>query len=125
MHELSIALRVIEIAREEAARSGAEKITGVELEVGELSGVMIDALEFAFSSVKEEKGLENLRVDVHIIPAAARCRECGKCYEVKQFYETCPVCGGMNPELVKGRELKVKSVTVEQPDAEKGSLKRE
>lgn len=122
MHELSIALRVIEIAREEAARSGAEKITGVEIEVGELSGVMIDALEFAFSSVREEKGLENLRVDIHIIPAMARCRECGKYYKVKLFYETCPVCGRMNPELVKGRELKVKSVTVEQPDTEKSSL---
>ncbi len=113
MHEYSIALRVIEIAGEEARKARAEKVTEVELDVGDLSGVMIESLEFAFETAREGAGMPQTRLKIHRIEALARCTHCGHQYSVKQFFETCPACGEMQPEIIQGRELKMRSVTVE------------
>ena len=112
MHEFSIALRVMEIAEEEVRNAGGGKINGLNLEVGELSGVMTDALEYAFLTLAEGKNMGDLRVNIEKITAMARCRNCGREYVVKQFYETCPDCGAEQPEIVSGRELRLKSVAM-------------
>jgi Zn finger protein HypA/HybF involved in hydrogenase expression len=45
MHELSIAMSMVETAREEAERRGVQ-VTAVHLRLGALSGVVKDALFF-------------------------------------------------------------------------------
>ncbi len=48
MHELSIALSMIEMAEEEVVRLGGGRITALRLKLGQLSGVVKEALNFSW-----------------------------------------------------------------------------
>ena len=48
MHELSIAVSIVEIAEEELARYGGERVCAIRLQVGALAGVAKEALDFSF-----------------------------------------------------------------------------
>ena len=50
MHELSIAMSIVDIAADYAARDNAKCVTEIEIEVGTLAGVVIDALDFAMEA---------------------------------------------------------------------------
>ena len=58
MHELSIAMNIIDIAGEYAAKANTKTINEIEIEVGELSGVVIEALEFAMENAKKIRFLK-------------------------------------------------------------------
>jgi hydrogenase nickel incorporation protein HypA/HybF len=55
MHEVGIAVDIAELAAEEAARAGAKKVAAVHVRVGALSGVVKEALLFAWPSVSEAR----------------------------------------------------------------------
>jgi hydrogenase nickel incorporation protein HypA/HybF len=48
MHELSIAVSIVEIAEEELVRRGGDRIRAIHIELGSLAGVARDALDFSF-----------------------------------------------------------------------------
>lgn len=48
MHELSIALSIVEIAEEQLSRHGGERVRAVHLQVGPLAGIAKDTLLFSF-----------------------------------------------------------------------------
>jgi hydrogenase nickel incorporation protein HypA/HybF len=48
MHELSIAMSIVDLAIEEAARRGGVQVNAVHLKLGQLSGVVKDALLFSY-----------------------------------------------------------------------------
>lgn len=62
MHELSIALNIVEIAEEELARHGGERVRAVHLQIGSLSGVAADALRFSFGLACEGTPVEGSRL---------------------------------------------------------------
>lgn len=53
MHEVGIAMSIAELAQEEAAKAGGGRIAAVHVRIGALSGVVREALEFAWPSVAE------------------------------------------------------------------------
>ncbi len=113
MHELSIALSIIDIAEEEAQKANAHKINEIELEIGTLSGIELSALEFAFETATEGTMLENAKVRIEVIEAEGFCNECRKEFILKYIYDSCPFCNGFNIKLLKGKELKLKSLNVD------------
>lgn len=64
MHELSIALNIVEIATAEAARQGAARVDAVHLRLGALSGVVKDALLFSWDLACQETAVEGARLAV-------------------------------------------------------------
>ena len=62
MHELSIALNIVEIAEEELARHGGERVRAVHLQVGPLAGVAKEALLFSFGLASEGTPVEGSRL---------------------------------------------------------------
>ncbi len=113
MHEFSIALNIIDIVSEHAQKEKSGKVLEVELEIGDLSGVVIDALEFAMESAVKNSIMEGAKVNIHRINGKARCVECSHEYAVDNNYEPCPKCGHAPPDIIRGRELRVKSVLLE------------
>ncbi len=113
MHEFSVAQNIVEIVTGSFRNSGAKKIVSVEIDVGTLSGVIIDALEFAMNSAKKESPIENAIVKINDIQAKAKCNECKKEFELSDFFSICTYCSSTNFEIIKGKELKVKSIEVE------------
>ncbi|MEE1940197.1 hydrogenase maturation nickel metallochaperone HypA [Streptomyces sp. TRM 70361] len=113
MHELSIAAAVAESAQDAARRHGAASVESVRVRVGELSGVVPDALRFSFEVVTEGTALAGAALVVEEVPARARCGDCaGQFAPGTPPRLWCPGCRGAAVELVAGRELEIADVTL-------------
>ena len=113
MHELSIAMNIVEIVEENARKEGAKTVTEIELEIGTLSGVVLEALEFAMDSAIKETMLENATVKLTIVNGKAKCTECGIVFDTDTAFTPCPGCGNPFSDIVQGKELIVKKLKVE------------
>lgn len=118
MHELSIALGIIDIATEEAERRGAT-LVAVHVKVGALSGVVPRALEAAYELAREGTPAADSQLVIEECPVVVRCGHCGACAEVAsiQLLE-CSRCGAPAAEVISGRELEVVAVELSQWAAE-------
>lgn len=114
MHELSIAQSILEIAEKAAPKDKQAVVTGVGLQVGELSGVEVDALQFALSIITKDTLLQRAELHIEIIKGEAECLDCGTVFAVPSFGTCCPQCSGYSMTILKGRELKVLNIVVEE-----------
>ena len=112
MHEFSIALNIIEIAEEECLKSSATCVKEINLEIGNLSGVIQDALEFALSEAVKGSLLEDAEINYRIIQGRAQCDRCKNIFQVDQLYDMCPVCNDFKTTILEGKELQIKSLIV-------------
>ena len=76
MHETGIAWDILETARKEAARAGS-RLSTVCVRLGEMSGVVAEALTFAFDALKSQAGVAEARLMIEPIPVEALCPQCG------------------------------------------------
>lgn len=113
MHELSIAMSIVEIAEENAKNANTSVINEIELDIGSQSGVVLEALEFAMQSAKLGTMLENAEVKINFIPAKAICTICQHEFYIDDLFSPCPECGDFFCEIIQGKELKVKSLKAE------------
>jgi hydrogenase nickel incorporation protein HypA/HybF len=112
MHELSIVLSIVDIAAEQVHKAGARQVDRIDLEIGLLAGIEFDALDFAWDVGVQRSVLEGAERHIHKIPARGRCMDCGHEFGIEQLYEPCPSCGQFLVEVVRGKELRVKSLEV-------------
>jgi hydrogenase nickel incorporation protein HypA/HybF len=112
MHELSIAQAILDIALDHA---GDRRVTQVDVRIGHLRQVVPDALMFAFQLVCDETPAEGARLDVTHVPAAGRCRACAAETELDGFPLRCGACGGLELDLLRGEELLVDALELEEP----------
>jgi hydrogenase nickel incorporation protein HypA/HybF len=113
MHELSIAISIVEMATEEAERRGM-RVGAVHLKVGRLSGVVTDALRSAYELAAEGTPLERSRLVVEDVPIVVFCPACGveRTLEREQWF-VCGTCQTPTPEVRHGRELEVVALEAE------------
>ncbi|WP_127358305.1 hydrogenase maturation nickel metallochaperone HypA [Actinacidiphila soli] len=111
MHEMSIAMAVVGQVEEAARTAGATAVSSVRLQVGELAGVVPDALSFCFELACTGTVLEGAELVAEPVPARARCEPCADEWAVGMPPQlSCPVCGEPTAELLSGRELQIVSV---------------
>ena len=114
MHELSIALSILDIAAEEVERNGGGSVVAIRLRLGLLSGVAREALEGSFAMAREGTALERTELIIDDIPPMAYCRDCAAERAPSSAYELlCPVCGAAMPDIIRGRELEVVALEVD------------
>jgi hydrogenase nickel incorporation protein HypA/HybF len=115
MHELSIAMSMVEMAAEEAARRGGIHVSAIHLKLGDLSGVVKDALLFSYDVACEGTPLEGSRLVIEEVPVAVFCPSCREetgIVSIQQF--CCAVCHAPTCEVVRGRELEVVALEIEE-----------
>lgn len=112
MHEMSLVMRIIDIATEKALAQKAEKITKIELLLGELSGVMYESLMFSFELAMKRTLLETAEVVVKKVSGRGLCQVCSHTYSLSTLHDACPKCSALNPKVIQGRELQVVSIDV-------------
>ena len=112
MLELSIALSIIELAEAEAGKAGSSEIIELELEVGFLAGIDFEALEFALEMSKHRTILEKAKIRINKIKAMRHCRNCNIDFETEDLVSPCPECKNYHLELIRGDELRIKSLVV-------------
>ncbi|MCO6479115.1 MAG: hydrogenase maturation nickel metallochaperone HypA [Phaeodactylibacter sp.] len=112
MHELSIVMSIVDSAREQVAKHQAARVESITLEIGALAGIEPDALEFAWEAAVPDTVLAGAERHILYVPAMAKCAGCGHEYEIQQLFEPCPQCGEYFSDLLQGRELKIKTMTL-------------
>ena len=111
---MSIAQSILSIAKNAIPQKQPAVVTGISLEIGELSGIEIAALEFAFSIIKENTALERATLRIDIVNGEAECQECRTIFPVHSYGNCCPNCNGYQQKILKGREMRVLNIIVEE-----------
>jgi hydrogenase nickel incorporation protein HypA/HybF len=110
MHEVSIMAEAVRMAAETAQASGAQRVTGVRLRVGTLSGAVPEAMQFAWDVVCRDTIAEGARLEIETVPAACWCATCETEFACVDFLGECPRCHNVSGELRRGRELDIAAV---------------
>jgi hydrogenase nickel incorporation protein HypA/HybF len=117
MHELSIALSMIEMASEEAARRGAERVTALHLKLGPLSGVVREALTFSYNIACQGTPLEGSQLVIEDVPVMIHCLICDGDHVINTIQNLqCPKCGERGSQVIQGKELELVALELEQAE---------
>ncbi len=113
MHELSLAISIIEGVEAESAARGGLKVEVVHLKMGALSGVDRDALLFSYEIACEGTTLEGSHLEIEDVPLLIYCPECRKEHSPSSIQQLCcPECLVPAQEVRKGREFEVIALEV-------------
>lgn len=113
MHELSIALSLLEGINEAAERERITRVSSVRLRVGVLSGIAPDALRFSWDLASEDTIAAGSKLEIEEVPLVVMCQTCAA--RVTPLAGTglvCPMCGSVCPNIVSGRELELVAMEV-------------
>ncbi len=113
MHELSIVISIVDIAKAEAEKLNISSFSTIELEIGSQSGIVQEALDFAWLQGVKESVLNSAKRKIDWVEAKAKCQDCGAVFAIANLYDTCPHCNSLFNELIQGKELKIKALTYE------------
>jgi len=107
VHELSIALSLIEGAEEELGRQGGGRVSAIHLRLGPLSGVVREALLFSYGVACEGTPLEGSNLVIEDMPVRLECKRCGGERDAVSVQRLeCAQCGGP-ARVVRGAELEM------------------
>lgn len=114
MHEMSLAMSIIDLAVETAVREGGRRVSEVEIEVGNMAGVMGDALEFCLEAAARSTIVEGAGFRLFSVMATGQCGSCRTIFAVDSFLASCPDCGEIGVNISGGQDLKIRALTIEE-----------
>jgi hydrogenase nickel incorporation protein HypA/HybF len=115
MHELSIAMSIIDVVREESIARQLSKIRRVHLRLGALSGVVKTSLVNAYEIAREGTALAGAELVIEEAPIVIYCPSCcGESPADSAQFLCCRRCGTPAGEVISGRELELVALEVEQ-----------
>lgn len=90
-----------------------QRVITIVVECGPFCGVVGEALAYCFSIVGPERGLEDAKLEVRNLVAAATCPACSNTLDIDSMWACCDQCGHGPLTVEGGRELRVKEIEVE------------
>jgi hydrogenase nickel incorporation protein HypA/HybF len=96
-----------------AEREGGGSVRKIHLRIGELSGVSVEALQFAFEVLSRDTICDGGVLECDIVPLRARCGDCGEEFHPEELVFRCCACGSAGIEIVTGREMEVDYIEVD------------
>ena len=113
MHEMGIALQIVEIATASLPVDlGAARIAKVNLKVGKLAAVVPESLQFCFNVAVKDTPLEDAVLAIEEVPVVARCKDCQAQWAINEPVFVCKICQSGSLEILSGRELDIESIEV-------------
>jgi hydrogenase nickel incorporation protein HypA/HybF len=113
MHELSIALSMLEQIEEEVGRHNGAAVLAVRVKVGVLSGVDCDALGFAWEIAREGTKAAGAQLEIERVPLLVHCPMCGTTHSAEVQAIFCPRCITPEQDILCGRELELTSLEID------------
>lgn len=114
MHELSVTQSLIDMMLSEAEKAKADRITKVNIVVGENTGIVGDCVQFYFDILSDGTIANGAKLCFKTVPALFHCARCDLDYRVKSgsLSFKCPVCGESGTMIKKGNELYIENMEV-------------
>jgi hydrogenase nickel incorporation protein HypA/HybF len=109
MHELSVALSIVEAVEEESARHPGH-VEAIHLRLGPLAGVVKEALLSAWDLACEGSALTGVRLVVEDVPIVMYCPTCQSNQSVVSLQWLCCAKCDSPGEILQGRELEVRAL---------------
>ena len=117
MHEVSLMEQTLEVAIRAAKQEGAHKIERLKMRIGIMSGVVPDALEFAFEAVTQGTIAEGATFEIESIPVVCYCPSCQQDFQPPDFIYECPNCGRISTEARSGKEIELATLELSDFDS--------
>jgi len=113
MHELGIVFYIIRDVKQAAEENHVEKVSGVVMDIGEVSTIVPEYLTDCWRwAADREDLLRGCELKINIVPAVTHCDGCGCDYGTVEHGKTCPVCGSTETWLLRGNEVEIRSIEV-------------
>lgn len=114
MHELSIALSILDVVADEADKHRPARVKSVHLKLGPLSGVAEEALRGAFEIARESSPFPELELVVETVTVRIHCPNCGVERAAVSLQDLCcSTCGAFASDITGGRDLEVVALEIE------------
>ena len=113
MHERSLVRALLAEVGELLNGNGAHRVKSIRVNVGEFSGVEPELFRLAFADMTGSPPFKDAVLELATVALEARCQECDHLFRVASFRFDCPRCGGTRTVVVRGEELMLESVTIE------------
>jgi hydrogenase nickel incorporation protein HypA/HybF len=112
MHELSLMASILETAEQHARDRGADRIHRIGVRIGDLSGVVPEALEFAFETCTIGTIAEGATFEIERVPAVCHCHHCDRDFRPTDWVYVCPDCELPSSDIRQGRDLLVNAIEI-------------
>ena len=112
MHEMSLAEGVLQLIEDAAHQQEFAKVTAVWLEIGQLSGGEVEAMEFCFEAVMRDSIADGARLEIIALPGIGWCMQCAMTVPMTEVFGECPQCGSHQMQVTGGTEMRVKELEV-------------
>jgi hydrogenase nickel incorporation protein HypA/HybF len=114
LHELAIALSVLDIVNATCDAQGLTGVRVVRVRVGAAAGLDAEALRFAFDCSKPDTAAAGADLEIEAVPIGGHCDGCGEQFDsVERYVLACPRCGGASFRITRGGELEVVDLEVD------------
>jgi len=113
MHELSITQSIMSIALEQASAAKANRITKINVTIGELTGIVDECVQFYFDELSKGTLAAEAKLTFDRPPTRLQCRNCSRIFSPNDLCWTCPDCQSQKVEIISGRECYVSSIEVD------------
>ncbi len=117
MHEMSVIESLLEAVQREMQGHPQARVRAVHLRVGRLRQVSHETLRFCYEAAARGTALEGSQLMIQAVDASARCGVCSLEFEVEDNWFQCPRCHSSNGRLLRGQELDLVSIELEEPAA--------
>lgn len=105
MHELSIAEQIVSQSLASIQSYEVHRVLSIEINVGILSGVVPECLDFVFPEACRGTLLEGTQLVIHGIPLTLKCSSCGKISQQEQIQICCSHCLSSRVEIIDGKDI--------------------
>ncbi len=110
MHELSVVQTLIETVQQHAKQEQAGKVSRIAIEVGALTCIDQDRIQFCFDMVKSDADMHGSELQINTVTATAKCQDCHNTFELKNLGLPCPTCGSYSYDMITGNELNLTEI---------------
>ena len=112
MYETSLMKSALSLATKQVQTRGQHKIHRIVLQVGELSGVVPEALALAFETVSKGTAAEGAQLELATVPTRCYCINCRRDFDPMGWIYECPHCQRISSDVREGQALELVALEV-------------
>ena len=113
MHELNICHNILNLLQAQANKSHFHRIKTLWLEIGDLAGIEIDALQFSFPIAASSTLAKDATLEIIRIPGRGFCKFCKSDIAIQTLFSPCLQCHNYDYHITQGKELRILKMEVE------------